>query len=68
VGVDSAAATHSTDLLDAVREAFMSGMNLMLLVSATLMAAAAVLAVVLRPRRAEATIPPAAALQSLARS
>ena len=68
VGIDSAAATHSPHLLDAVREAFVSGIDLMLWVSAALMAAVAVLAIVFRPRRAEATMPPGRASQSLARS
>jgi hypothetical protein len=39
-------------LLDAVRESFMSGMSVTLWVSAALMAAGAVLALALRPRRA----------------
>ena len=66
-GVDAASAAHSPHLLDAVREAFVSGMNVTLWISAALMAAGAVLAVVIRPRGAEA-MPPAAASQSLARS
>jgi MFS transporter, DHA2 family, multidrug resistance protein len=53
-GVDAATAAHSQRLLDAVRESFVSGMNLTLWVSAALMAAGAVLAIVLRPRSAEA--------------
>jgi MFS transporter, DHA2 family, multidrug resistance protein len=53
-GVDAASAAHSPHLLDAVREAFVSGMNLTLWVSAALIAAAAVLAVVFRPRAGEA--------------
>jgi EmrB/QacA subfamily drug resistance transporter len=49
-GVDAASASHSPHLLNAVREAFVSGMNLTLWVSAALIAAGAVLALVLRPR------------------
>jgi MFS transporter, DHA2 family, multidrug resistance protein len=48
-GVDAATATHSAPLLDAVRDAFVSGMGRALWVSAALMAAGAVLAVVFRP-------------------
>jgi Na+/melibiose symporter-like transporter len=44
-GIDAAAAAHSPSLLDAVRAAFVSGMNVTLWVSAALMAAGAVLAV-----------------------
>jgi DHA2 family multidrug resistance protein-like MFS transporter len=49
-GIDAASAAHSPQLLDAVREAFVSGMNLTLVVSAALIAASAVLALVFRPR------------------
>jgi MFS transporter, DHA2 family, multidrug resistance protein len=49
-GVDAANGAHSAPLLDAVRDAFVSGMNLTLLVSAALMAAGGLLALVLRPR------------------
>jgi MFS transporter, DHA2 family, multidrug resistance protein len=49
-GVDAASAAHSPHLLDAVREAFVSGMNLTLWVSAALIAAGAVLALAFRPR------------------
>ena len=54
-GIDAASAAHSPTLLDAVRAAFVSGMNVTLWVSAALMAAGAVLAVGLRlPRRCSA--------------
>jgi predicted MFS family arabinose efflux permease len=49
-GVEVAHASGSEPLLDAVRESFVSGMSLTLWVSAALMAAGAVLALVLRPR------------------
>jgi MFS transporter, DHA2 family, multidrug resistance protein len=49
-GVDAASAAHPSHLLDSVREAFVSGMNLTLWVSAALVAAGAVLALVFRPR------------------
>jgi MFS transporter, DHA2 family, multidrug resistance protein len=49
-GIDPASAAHSPHLLGAVREAFVSGMNLTLLVSAALIAASAVLALAFRPR------------------
>jgi MFS transporter, DHA2 family, multidrug resistance protein len=49
-GVDAATAAHSAPLLDAVRDAFVSGMGRALWISAALMAAGAVLAVVFRPR------------------
>jgi MFS transporter, DHA2 family, multidrug resistance protein len=49
-GVEVANASGSQALLDAVRESFVSGMSLTLWVSAALMAAGAVLALVLRPR------------------
>jgi MFS transporter, DHA2 family, multidrug resistance protein len=51
-GVEVANASGSQVLLDAVRESFMSGMSVTLWVSAALMAAGAVLALALRPRRA----------------
>jgi EmrB/QacA subfamily drug resistance transporter len=56
-GVDAATAAHSQGLLDAVRESFVSGMNLTLWVSAALMVAGAVLALVFRPRAAETSLP-----------
>jgi MFS transporter, DHA2 family, multidrug resistance protein len=49
-GVDVATTTHSPALLGAVRHAFVGGMSMTLWVSAGLMAAGAVLALVLRPR------------------
>jgi MFS transporter, DHA2 family, multidrug resistance protein len=49
-GVEAANAAHSTPLLDAVREAFVGGMSLTLWVSAALIAAGGLLALVLRPR------------------
>ena len=49
-GVDVAKSTHSPVLLDAVRHAFVGGMSMTLWVSAGLMAAGAVLALVFRPR------------------
>jgi EmrB/QacA subfamily drug resistance transporter len=49
-GVETASATGSQPLLDAVREAFVTGMDRTLWVSAALIAAAAVLALVFRPR------------------
>jgi EmrB/QacA subfamily drug resistance transporter len=52
-GVDAASAAHSQALLDAVREAFMGGMALTLWVSAALVAAGAVLALVFGPRTRE---------------
>jgi DHA2 family multidrug resistance protein-like MFS transporter len=55
-GIDAASAAHSPPLVDTVREAFVSGMVLTLWVSAALMAAAAVLAVVFRPRAGAAPI------------
>jgi MFS transporter, DHA2 family, multidrug resistance protein len=48
-GVDAANAAHSAPLLDGVREAFVSGMNLTLWVSAALMVVGGLLALVLRP-------------------
>jgi DHA2 family multidrug resistance protein-like MFS transporter len=65
-GVDAASAAHSPHLLDTVREAFVGGMNLTLWVSAALMAAAAVLAVVLRPGSRDAGAGSAEASKSLA--
>jgi DHA2 family multidrug resistance protein-like MFS transporter len=56
-GVDAATAAHSQGLLDAVRESFVSGMNLTLWVSAALMVAGAVLALVFRPRAAGTSLP-----------
>jgi MFS transporter, DHA2 family, multidrug resistance protein len=55
-GVDAASAAHSPQLLDAVREAFVGGMNLTLWVSAALIAAGAVLALVFRPRATAAPV------------
>jgi len=55
-GVDAASAAHSASLLEAVRGAFVGGMNLTLWVSAALIAAAAVLAVAFRPRSAAAPV------------
>jgi MFS transporter, DHA2 family, multidrug resistance protein len=55
-GVDAASAAHAPHLLDAVREAFVGGMNVTLWVSAALMAAAAVLALVFRPGARNATV------------
>jgi MFS transporter, DHA2 family, multidrug resistance protein len=55
-GVDAASAAHAPHLLDAVREAFVGGMNVTLWVSAALMAAAAVLALVFRPGARDATV------------
>jgi MFS transporter, DHA2 family, multidrug resistance protein len=51
-GVEVANASGSQAVLNAVRESFVSGMTLTLWVSAALMAAGAVLALVLRPRPA----------------
>jgi hypothetical protein len=55
-GVDAASAAHSPHLLDAVREAFVSGMNLTLWVSAALIAAGAVLGLAFRPRATAAPV------------
>jgi DHA2 family multidrug resistance protein-like MFS transporter len=55
-GVDAASAAHSPQLLDAVREAFVGGMNLTFWVSAALIAASAVLALVFRPRATAAPV------------
>jgi MFS transporter, DHA2 family, multidrug resistance protein len=55
-GGDAASAAHAPHLLDAVREAFVGGMNVTLWVSAALMAAAAVLALVFRPGARDATV------------
>jgi MFS transporter, DHA2 family, multidrug resistance protein len=49
-GIDAANAADSAPLLDAVREAFVSGMNLTLWVSAALMVVGGLLTLVLRPR------------------
>jgi DHA2 family multidrug resistance protein-like MFS transporter len=49
-GIDAANSAHSQPLLDAIRHAFLSGMNTALWVSAALMAAGAVLAIAIRPR------------------
>jgi MFS transporter, DHA2 family, multidrug resistance protein len=56
-GIDAANAAHSAPRLDAVREAFVSGMNLTLWVSAALMAAAGLLALMLRPGRSAKQVP-----------
>jgi DHA2 family multidrug resistance protein-like MFS transporter len=55
-GADAASAAHSPHLLDAVREAFVSGMDLTLWVSAALIATGAVLALVFRPRDTTAPV------------
>jgi len=59
-GVDAATGAHSAVLLHAVREAFVSGLNLTLLVSAVLMAVGAVLALRFMPqsRHAEVAVEP----------
>jgi MFS transporter, DHA2 family, multidrug resistance protein len=49
-GIDAATGAHSPALLDAVRHAFVSGMNQTLWVSAALMATGAVLAITIRRR------------------
>jgi MFS transporter, DHA2 family, multidrug resistance protein len=56
-GIDAANATDSAPLLDAVREAFVSGMNLTLWVSAALMIVGGLLALVLRPRQSAKQVP-----------
>jgi EmrB/QacA subfamily drug resistance transporter len=56
-GIDAANATGSAPLLDAVREAFVSGMNLTLWVSAALMIVGGLLALVLRPRPSAKQVP-----------
>ena len=56
-GVDAATAAHSQGLLDAVREAFVSGMDRTLWISAALMVAGAVLALAFRPSAAETSLP-----------
>jgi EmrB/QacA subfamily drug resistance transporter len=56
-GVEAANTAHSSPLLDTVREAFVSGMNLTLWVSAALMVAGGLLALVLRPRRGAKQVP-----------
>jgi MFS transporter, DHA2 family, multidrug resistance protein len=53
-GADAATSANSPSLLEAVHHAFVSGMNLALWISAALMAAGAILAVVLHARRGEA--------------
>jgi MFS transporter, DHA2 family, multidrug resistance protein len=69
-GVDTASATHSQHMLDAVQSAFVSGLDRTLWVSAALMAAGVVLALAFRPpaRQAraavEASAPVRAALSS----
>jgi MFS transporter, DHA2 family, multidrug resistance protein len=55
-GVDAASAAHAPHLLDTVRQAFVGGTNVTLWVSAVLMAAAAVLALVFRPGARDATV------------
>jgi hypothetical protein len=55
-GVEVANASGSQTLLDAVRESFVSGMSLTLWVSAALMAAGAILALVVRPRPSAAHV------------
>jgi hypothetical protein len=55
-GVDTASAAHSPHLLDAVRDAFVSGMNVTHWVSAALIAAGVVLGLVHRPRIAAAPL------------
>jgi MFS transporter, DHA2 family, multidrug resistance protein len=63
-GIDAARAAHSQPLLEAVREAFTSGMSRTLWVSAALMAVSGVLAILIRrraaaiPAGAEADAPP----------
>jgi DHA2 family multidrug resistance protein-like MFS transporter len=52
-GVDAATAAHSQHLLDAVQTAFVSGLDRTLWISAALMAAGGVLALVFRPRARE---------------
>ena len=56
-GIDAANAAHSAPLLDAVRHSFVSGLTLTLWVSAALMAAAGLLAFLLRPKRSEEHVP-----------
>jgi MFS transporter, DHA2 family, multidrug resistance protein len=56
-GVDAANTAHSAPLLDAVREAFVSGMSVTLWVSAALIAAGGLLALVLRPRPSARQVP-----------
>lgn len=67
-GIDVATTTHSPALLGAVRHAFVGGMSMTLWVSAALMAAGAVVALVIRPRATPAlTLPePAQSAPSLA--
>jgi hypothetical protein len=49
-GIDAANSAHSQPLLDAVRHAYVSGMNQTLWISAALMATGAILALAFRPR------------------
>ncbi len=56
-GIDAATAAHSAPLLDAVRGAFLGGMNLTLWASAALMVVGGLLALVLRPRPGEKQVP-----------
>jgi EmrB/QacA subfamily drug resistance transporter len=56
-GIDAANAAHTGPLLNAVRDAFVSGMNLTLWVSAALMTAGGLLALVLRPSPAAKQVP-----------
>jgi MFS transporter, DHA2 family, multidrug resistance protein len=56
-GIDAANAAHSAPLLHAIREAFVSGMNLTLWVSAALMIVGGLLALVVRPRPSAKQVP-----------
>jgi MFS transporter, DHA2 family, multidrug resistance protein len=56
-GIDAANGAHSAPLLDAVRDAFVSGMNLTLWVSAALMVVGGLLALVLRPGPSAKQVP-----------
>ena len=56
-GIPAATEHDSTPLLDAVREAFVSGMSLTLWVSAALMIVGGLLALVLRPRPQAKQVP-----------
>src|SRR5262245_33250058 len=51
-GIDAATATHPPQLLEAVRQAFVNGMNVTLWVSAGVIAVAAVVAALVHPRTA----------------
>src|SRR4029453_19398907 len=55
-GVDTATATHSQQLLDAVQAAFMSSLDRALWISAALMAAGGVLALAFRSREARTAV------------